>query len=501
MCKNRRGLVVGCLIIISVVSGVIALILSLVEVKNIYQPSQEKYGLVFDAGSSHTSLYVYQWPAHKENDTGVVTQIYMCDVSGGGLSSYASNPAQAGVILKPCMEQALSIIPSQQHKDTTTLLGATAGMRLLNLQNETKTQQIFDEVSKTLRQYPVDFQGARILSGEEEGSLGWITVNYLLGTFIQYTYLNSWIHPGQAKMFGAMDLGGASTQMSFQPVGNIEDKNTEMFFRLYGYNYTIYTHSYLCYGQDEALKRLVAYLIKVGVGNVKHPCYPKGYMAIVLLSSIYNSPCVSTPPSGIGANITIEGTADPFKCLMDMKNIFNFSNCSSTSCSFNSVYQPPVHGEFYAFSAFYYTFSFLNLTYQQSLSIVNSTVWDFCSRNWTELRASFPNESEKRLMNYCGSAMYILTLLLDGYKFDSQTWNNIHFAKQAGNADVGWTLGYMLNMTNRIPSEGPSLLKAHSYNLWVAAIFFITLSIAAGLVAAPMQCYCKKACSGQGGWT
>ncbi|XP_072287443.1 ectonucleoside triphosphate diphosphohydrolase 8 isoform X2 [Pyxicephalus adspersus] len=420
---------------------------------------------------------------------------------GSGLSSYADNPAQAGEVLKPCMDQALSIIPSQQHRETTVLLGATAGMRLLRLQNETQTQQIFDKVSKTLRLYPVHFQGARILDGTEEGSLGWITVNYLLGTFIQHSYINNWIHPQGVQMFGAMDLGGASTQITFHPSGDIQDKSTEMVFRLYGFDYTIYTHSYLCYGQDQALKRLLVHIIKkTSSRSVKHPCYPKGYTANITLSSVYNSPCVLTMPDDIGANVAVEGTGDPSECQMAIKNIFNFSACSTKSCSFNGIYQPPVEGEFYAFSAFYYTFNFLNLTYGQSLSMANSSIWNFCTREWNELTDSFPGESRKRLLDYCSSAMYILTLLVDGYKFDSRTWNNIRFAKQAGNADVGWTLGYMLNMTNRIPSEGPCLLKAHYYNLWVAAIFFIVLSVMAGLVAAPLHCYFRNACSGQGGW-
>ncbi|CAI9550447.1 unnamed protein product [Staurois parvus] len=466
-----------------------------------YQPSPDKFGIVFDAGSSHTSLYVYQWPAHKENDTGIVSQIHMCEVPGSGISSYVDDPAQAGEVLKSCMDEALSLIPSQQHKETTVLLGATAGMRLLRLQNETKTHLILDAVSKTLRLYPVDFQGARILDGMEEGSFGWITVNYLLGTFIQHSYINSWIHPQQA-MFGAMDLGGASTQMTFQPSGDIEDNSTKMFFRLYGFDYSIYTHSYLCYGQDQAMKIFLAYLIEVNTtsGNVKNPCYPNGYKAIVTLSSVYNSPCVSTFPGDIGANITVEGTGDPSECQMAIKNIFNFSECSNKSCSFNGIYQPPVHGKFYAFSAFYYTFNFLNLTYGQPLSFTNSSVWMYCTREWNELSASYPTENKKRLLEYCTSAMYILTLLVHGYKFNSESWNNIRFSKQAGNADVGWTLGYMLNMTNKIPSEGPSFLKAHFYNLWVAAIFFIVLSVAAGLVAAPLHCYFRNACSGQEGW-
>lgn len=40
-----------------------------------------------------------------------------------------------------------------------------------------------------------------------------------------------------------------------------------------------------------------------------------------------------------------------------------------------------------AFAGFYYTFHFLNLTSQQSLSDVNSTVQAFCKKNWTEVRA------------------------------------------------------------------------------------------------------------------
>lgn len=37
---------------------------------------------MLDAGSSHTSLYIYRWPAEKENDTGVVTQIEECKLKG-----------------------------------------------------------------------------------------------------------------------------------------------------------------------------------------------------------------------------------------------------------------------------------------------------------------------------------------------------------------------------------------------------------------------------------
>jgi len=37
---------------------------------------------VFDAGSTHTALYVYQWSADKENGTGIVSQVESCTVNG-----------------------------------------------------------------------------------------------------------------------------------------------------------------------------------------------------------------------------------------------------------------------------------------------------------------------------------------------------------------------------------------------------------------------------------
>lgn len=46
--------------------------------------------MVFDAGSTHTSLFVYKWLADKENGTGLVTQLLLCDVDGQYLRAFDS---------------------------------------------------------------------------------------------------------------------------------------------------------------------------------------------------------------------------------------------------------------------------------------------------------------------------------------------------------------------------------------------------------------------------
>ncbi|KAG9354493.1 hypothetical protein JZ751_001203 [Albula glossodonta] len=95
------------------------------------QSAEQTYGIVLDAGSSHTAMYIYKWPADKQNGTGVVTQHSECHVDGGGISSYAGIQGGAGQSLEVCLNQAMKDIPKARHHLTPVHLGATAGMRLL----------------------------------------------------------------------------------------------------------------------------------------------------------------------------------------------------------------------------------------------------------------------------------------------------------------------------------------------------------------------------------
>lgn len=192
-----------------------------------------------------------------------------------------------------------------------------------------------------------------------------------------------WILPEERILVGALDLGGASTQISFVPQAPILDQSTQATFRLYGANYSIYTHSYLCYGRDQVLRRLLAELAQVRlvfegwrrgkawgrvadycrawgscpflslqrspVARVRHPCYHSGYQATLPLAPLYESPCVHTTDSlNFTQNITVEGIGNPGDCVAALHRLFNFSSCKGQEdCAFNGVYQPPVHGQFY----------------------------------------------------------------------------------------------------------------------------------------------------------
>ena len=60
-----------------------------------------------------------------------------------------------------------------------------------------------------------------------------------------------------------MDLGGASTQITFETASPAEDPANEVRLRLYGQHYCVYTHSFLCYGRDQVLRRLLAGALQV----------------------------------------------------------------------------------------------------------------------------------------------------------------------------------------------------------------------------------------------
>nr|XP_044998165.1 ectonucleoside triphosphate diphosphohydrolase 1 isoform X1 [Jaculus jaculus] len=468
----------------SSVAAVIALIaVGLTQNKPL--PENVKYGIVLDAGSSHTSLYIYKWPAEKENDTGVVHQLEECKVKGPGISKYAQKPDEIDTYLAECMQRSSEVIPMSQHHETPVYLGATAGMRLLRMESEQLAERVLAEVSKSLSNYPFDFQGARIITGQEEGAYGWITVNYLLGRFTQKS---GWLYfipykKHSQETFGALDLGGASTQITFVPSNySIESPENALEFRLYGKDYTVYTHSFLCYGKDQALWQKLAKDIQDSSSRtLRDPCFHPGYEKMVNMSELYKTPCTKRFEKTLPFDqFQIQGTGDYQKCQQSILELFNTSYCPYSQCAFNGVFLPPLHGSFGAFSAFYFVMDFLNMTSSEisSQERMVEMIENFCSRPWEEVRSSFPRVKEKYLSEYCFSGAYILSLLLQGYHFTDSSWKHIHFMGKIQDSDAGWTLGYMLNLTNMIPAEQPTVAPlTHSTYIFLMVLFSLILVV------------------------
>ncbi|XP_060763388.1 ectonucleoside triphosphate diphosphohydrolase 2 [Neoarius graeffei] len=475
----------------------VGILLLSINTKDMKEPAQHMYGIVLDAGSSHTAMFIYKWPADKQNGTGIVSQHSKCRALGKGISSYAGQRGEAARSLEMCMEQAKQDIPKTRHHVTPLYLGATAGMRLLNISRPKESNAILKEVEEKLKSYPFQFKGATILTGQEEGAYGWVTVNYLLENFIKYGFVGRWLFPGKETV-GALDFGGASTQITFETKDKVEDKNNLVMLQLYGRNYSLYTQSFLCYGRDQMLQKLLAHLVQSqGTdGLITNPCYPPNYNVSKTLDMLFDSACtVHSKPTQLKGDKTLQiiGSGNYKECLGNMSQIFSFQSCNYSKCSFNGVFQPNVVGKFIAFSAFYYTYDFLKQAVDITITspkLLEEAAMTVCNMSFQEMLQKVPGQQE-RLQDYCSVTVFIQVLLLKGYGFDLNSFSHIAFQKTAGDTSIGWALGYILNLSSLVPSESVSLRKVISPTAWSMLIFLFTFLLILAIVFLLMA-MCRK---------
>ncbi|XP_038046763.1 uncharacterized protein LOC119720971 [Patiria miniata] len=472
-------LILGVVILVLGIIGVVGVVMS-----KEYYCSPVEYGIVFDGGSSHTSMAVYQWLADTTKGTGVVSQLAFASGCGeAGLSSFADDPEGVAHGLEDCLALAELVLPEFTHGDTPVFLGATAGMRLLNATDPDKSDAVFEVVRKTFADTPFYFtyetRQASILRGDKEGTSSWISANYLgenLGVEPDTGDIIDVLTPSKPiptrPTFGALDLGGASTQITFIP----EDPSQippeyRANLRLYGKDYELYTHSFLCYGADEAQRRLEANLVKdSGFAEVTlNPCAATGFSHTVTGEYLWKAPCSTGPQAikGWGSEVTpapgvtddvmldityrLNGTGDPDECYKAVKALFDFNaTCPVPPCSFNGAYTPLPHGSFKGISNYAYTMAGIGLTTTPTIDEFNSATDDYCRKTYEELKV-LPDKMKYKLA-FCFRSMFIRSLLFDAYKFNEANWD-IEFASEVNGMDFGWALGFAINATGWIPEE------------------------------------------------
>ncbi|MCZ6507888.1 MAG: hypothetical protein O7A04_07575, partial [Acidobacteria bacterium] len=286
---------------------------------------------------------------------------------------------------------------------TPIYLKATAGMRLVP---EPEGGRIMAEVRRYLAASPFDLESAEIISGQQEALFGWITVNYMLGLLGD---------GGPFPTVGALDLGGASTQITFLPLDYPEESAARVV--LGGTEYRVYSHSYLGLGQDQALQ---------AVGSPT--CYPKGY---------------PIPSGTAGVADGSRGLGDYQACRQAIRDTLS-ADCTASDCSLMGVYQPPLYGDFFAFSGYGYAASFFGLGQDLSLAALEASGQTYCAEDWEQILRQRPDErGRKYLPAYCFKAAYIVTLLTDGFGFPLTTRRIVTPGRVQG-SEVSWVLGSLV---------------------------------------------------------
>ena len=127
-----------------------------------------QYALTIDAGSTGSRIHVY-----KFNNCGPSPQLeYETFMSiQPGLSAYNRDPTAAAASLDPLLQEAYRVVPEELRKCTPIEVKATAGLRLLGVQ---ESVAILDEVRNRL-ETDWDFvvggeRSVEIMEGKDEGA-------------------------------------------------------------------------------------------------------------------------------------------------------------------------------------------------------------------------------------------------------------------------------------------------------------------------------------------
>ena len=444
------------------------------------------YGMVMDVGSTHTQLFVYAW-SHREASSNKHVKEPESRPIEIGASRRVSPGIQdtipqsyEGIVnyLKPLIDDAknLTINLSSRWSKFPIYFKATAGMRILT---DYRRTQILSWVRTALlnnsfNPFYFENNNAIILSGEEEATFDWLTVNYLNNKLFtdnnnNYNNNNSY---SLTNTLGSLDLGGESTQITFAALPSSDILQSFTNVHLWDVNYRLYTHSFLKYGSSAIYDRigqlsyeesLILYNISCAekeidfVNNdyiITNPCLNNGFNDSFNISLIYNN--------DIYYNLTEYGNSklNLLECRNYIKKLFyNNTVCLTgiNSCNINGVYQKSIiyqNMTFYAFSGFAYTIIDFGLSETINLKQIWNITQIICNMSYLQLNNSIwakkliENNAFDYLSSRCITMTYVFSLLHDAYGFPLENSNIIFVDSTPNGTSYDWTLGSILRDAN-----------------------------------------------------
>ncbi|XP_074643292.1 ectonucleoside triphosphate diphosphohydrolase 4-like isoform X2 [Tubulanus polymorphus] len=408
-------------------------------------PNQH-YGIVVDAGSSGSRIFVYFWPTHDGNPKDLLNIDQVVDKDfqpvvkkvNPGLSSFSKNPAEVGQYIRPLLTYAANHVPKSKHRETPVYVLATAGMRMIS---ESAQQKIMENVRLEIKMN-FDFlftdEHVEIISGKQEGVYAWIATNNVLGRFhhegepcsTEENETEVMMHsPDTGKhrrkrTVGIIDMGGGSVQIAFEipkSVGSdqpIVNKNLIADFNLGcknsddDHNYRVYVTTFLGFGANSARQRYEELIINEAV-QAKLTVIENGTRVFIgsSRSSPIFDPCLPVNLEQV-VNLKrkiyhLKGSGDYISCQQKLRPLLNSTGtCSSNICSMNGVYQPEIDfesTEFYGFSEYFYTMDdLLRMAGHYNYAKFIKSAKDYCTTKWPVLEAWY----RKRLFPKADTARF-----------------------------------------------------------------------------------------------
>lgn len=223
--------------------------------------SNASTGVVIDAGSSGSRVYVFRW--EPSDPAGTIVELASLRIKPG-VSKHArlGGAAAAAQSLLPLLEFARAQ-PGVQPAETQVHFMATAGMRLIE---PALQRDVLAAVEQLLIDSPFlaarPGARARVLSGEEEALYDWLSVNAALRL----------LGGDPERTASVTDLGGASTQLAFATLP--EHVPHEVALARFGHAHVLGV-SRLGLGMNEALANMLSGPSQAAMGS----CLARGARA------------------------------------------------------------------------------------------------------------------------------------------------------------------------------------------------------------------------------
>ncbi|XP_011665022.2 ectonucleoside triphosphate diphosphohydrolase 4 isoform X1 [Strongylocentrotus purpuratus] len=466
-----------------------------VEATNTEDPNLY-YGVVVDAGSSGTRVFVYFWPSHTGKNNELLQIHQMRDPNRQpvvkkikpGLAELASTPSEASIYMKPLLNFAVNHIPESKIPETPLYILATAGMRMLP---ESQSQAILDDLKKDI---PLEYgflfpeKNVEVISGKQEGVYAWIGINYVLGRFdhsnndepvVEVELPGAETSPqtvSRKRTVGVLDMGGGSAQIAYEVPQSVSfnlaspqevaAKELMAEFNLgcdqheSDHVYRVYVTTFLGYGGNAARSRYEGLLINSTLSNKDESKSTIGLSP----SSPFLDPCL---PSSMtdqivrgGKTYHFKGTGDYVACKEVMVPVLGSNKqCQKEPCSLGGVYQANINfdnSEFYGFSEYWYCMEdVLRMGGVYEYNQFENAAKKFCATRWTLLqehheKGLYSKADEHRLKYQCFKSAWITTVLHKGFKFPKD-YHYLRSASLIHDKEVQWTLGAILYRTRFLP--------------------------------------------------
>lgn len=408
-----------------------------------------KYSVMVDAGSSGTRAHIYQWEKARRGIPNVIPspskENGLVLKSKIPLAKSHKNITIISEIFMPIIKFATENIPTKNFPTTRIFVYATAGVRLLD---EKDREFVINETYNFLEKYSpfkLKRRYVRCITGTEEGIYGWLSVNHLMNKLTSKSIFGKFRRFSTGTI-GALDMGGASSQIAIQ-IKDSTESSSQHYIDLGYKTLKLFVHSYLGYGGNEALKSISRYLKETN--TTYHPCYP-----------------MHCPVTYKGINFTGTG---------------NFERCSEliekvllTKKEFKDIIIPHETNEYIAMASYYYLNNFLNLPLNSTLNQLKTSAIQFCAKNWSTSFAE--NSKNPFLKSYCFSGVYQWNFLSRGFGFNDGKTSIVKTENIEG-VDLSWAIGAMLKEASDIEVDDNPFISPEPLvvmNLFLALNFLIT---------------------------